>query len=248
MRCGQAVTVSIPGRLRQLANDQSELGGPELLPVRLARACATVLPVAGAGLSMFTTGDFRVPIGASDDVAADAERLQFTLGEGPCLAAHAEGRVVAATEPDIQRLWPRFHQELTAASSYRSIVSVPLTQALSGVAALDLYLENPDAELRGERVDLTEIADTVTANLLDAPHESDDALGGGPAWLDSPAARRRSTVWGAIGMINVALLLSTVDAVAVLRGYSYSHDTTVDDLAEQLLSRRLPVDALFQDN
>ena len=31
-----------------------------------------------------------MPIGASDDTAADAERLQFIFGEGPCLAAHAE--------------------------------------------------------------------------------------------------------------------------------------------------------------
>lgn len=54
-------------------------------------------------------------------------------------------------------------------------------------------------------------------------------------------------MWGAIGMITVSLHLTTVDALAVLRGYSYSHDTTVDDTAAGLVSRRLSVEALFQD-
>lgn len=240
--------MTVHARLTKLANDESELRGPELLPVRLARACAALLPVAGAGLSLYSTTDFRVPIGASDEMAADAERLQFTLGEGPCLTAHVERRVIAATEADMQRLWPRFHGELVTGSSYRSIISVPLQQGLDGVAALDLYLDNATAELAVDQGELRTVADAVTANLLGEPQQADAALGGGPAWLDSPTARRRSMVWSAIGMINVSLLLSTVDALALLRGYSYSQETTVDQLAERLVSGRLPVDALFQDS
>jgi hypothetical protein len=240
--------MTIRERLTELASDQSELGGPELLPVRLARACTTVLPVAGAGLSLYSTNDFRVPIGASDDMAADAERLQFTLGEGPCLAAHFERRVIAASGADMQRLWPQFYAELVAGSSYRSIVSVPLQQGLQGVAALDLYLDNSTAEVELDRAELATVADTVTGSLLGEPRQADAGHGGGPAWLDSPTSRRRSTVWSAIGMINVSLSLSTVDALAVLRGYSYSHETTVDQLAERLVSGRLPVDALFQES
>src|ERR1700710_311366 len=156
--------MTIRARLTALANDQSEFGGPELLPVRLARACATVLPVTGAGLSLYGTADFRVPIGASDDTAADAERLQFTLGEGPCLAAHLERRVIAASESDMQRLWPQFYAELVTGSSYRSIVAVPLQQGLQGVAALDLYLDNSTAALELDRAELVTVADTVTAN------------------------------------------------------------------------------------
>lgn len=240
--------MTVTGRLSELASDQSELSGPELLPVRLARACTAVLPVAAAGLSMYSSNDFRVPIGASDDMAADAERLQFTVGEGPCLAAHAEARIISATEADMERLWPRFHHELRKGSTYRSIISVPLSHELHGIAALDLYLSDPTADLHVDESVFIAVAHTVTRHLLDHPHQGDPTDGGGPAWLDSPAARRRSTVWGAIGMINVGLRLSTVDALAVLRGYSYSHDTTVDELAELLVSRELPVDALFQDS
>jgi hypothetical protein len=56
----------------------AEMTGPELLPVRLARACVEVLPVAGVGISMFGSSGMRIPVGASDDDAAAAERLQFS--------------------------------------------------------------------------------------------------------------------------------------------------------------------------
>jgi hypothetical protein len=74
-----------------------ELPGPELLPTRLMKAAAAVLPVAAAGISIFISSGHRVPLGASDDTAALAERLQFTSGEGPCLSAHATNRATWVT-------------------------------------------------------------------------------------------------------------------------------------------------------
>src|ERR1700710_712461 len=79
----------------------------ELLPVRLARACVAVLPVSGAGLSVIDDS-FRVPLGASDETATTAERLQFTTGEGPCLDAARSGRMVVTRGEEISRRWPRF--------------------------------------------------------------------------------------------------------------------------------------------
>ena len=61
----------------------------EMLPMLLAQACVKVLlPVTGAGVSITEDG-LRVPLGASDATAAQAESLQTTLGEGPCLEATA---------------------------------------------------------------------------------------------------------------------------------------------------------------
>jgi len=79
--------------------------GVELLPVRLARACVQVLPVDGASISVLTE-DFRYPLGASDDTANAAERLQFTQGEGPCLDALRTNSPVQANAQDIYRRWP----------------------------------------------------------------------------------------------------------------------------------------------
>src|SRR3954462_2254211 len=83
-----------------------ELRGPELLAVRLTRACVAALPVDGAGLTIHDTGGVRTPIGASDPVAAHAERLQFTHGVGPCLRAHDDGVAIAFDPALLARSWP----------------------------------------------------------------------------------------------------------------------------------------------
>ncbi len=67
----------------EVAASAVDMDGPELLPERLARACARVLPVDGAGISLFFAEDRRLPLGASDHPASIAERMQFTAGEGP---------------------------------------------------------------------------------------------------------------------------------------------------------------------
>jgi hypothetical protein len=78
--------VTIAGRFGAALDDADtpELRGPELLPVRVARACAQMLQVDGAGLSLVDTAQQRMPLGASSEEAATAERLQFTVGAGPC--------------------------------------------------------------------------------------------------------------------------------------------------------------------
>src|SRR3954465_839019 len=86
-----------------------DLPGPELLPERLARACARVLPVDGAGISLFFASDRRLPLGASAPASAEAERPQFTVGEGPCLSSHATGDIVIADEETMRSTWPAYY-------------------------------------------------------------------------------------------------------------------------------------------
>ena len=56
-------------------------------------------------------------------------------------------------------------------------------------------------------------------------------LDGDPAWLDGKFALMRLQIWTAIGMVNVALSLTTAQALDRLRGYAYSHSSTIDALA-----------------
>jgi hypothetical protein len=74
--------MSIEDRFDAALADQDGPAEVELLPVRLARACTSVLPVAGAGLSALTHPDLRLPIRSSDDVAAYAERASYTPPPG----------------------------------------------------------------------------------------------------------------------------------------------------------------------
>jgi hypothetical protein len=62
-----------------------------------------------------------------------------------------------------------------------------------------------------------------------------------PGWLDSPAARRRQWVWAAVGMLSVHLDLPAPAALDALRVAALSRGQLIDDLAEDLVSRRLPI-------
>ena len=216
-----------------------EVTAPELLPVRLARACTRVLPAAGAGISMFGSDGMRIPVGASDDPAAAAERLQFTAAEGPCLDAQALARSVLATETLIEQRWPDFYSGLVTRTPFRAVAAFPWLHTLKGAGTVDLMFRHSR--------DLADLdigrADTVIA-LMEHTLVSDGAVkfspqGPGPAWLAGPAARSRNAVFIAIGMLNVALDVSAPDALALLRGHAYATSRTVDDIASDVANRRI---------
>ena len=223
----------------------AELAGPQLLPVRLARAAVRVLPgVAGAGISVLADPGMRVPLGASDDDAATAERLQFTVGEGPCLLAHSSARPVYAPAAVFAARWPLLYEELTARTPYRAVLAVPLRYRFTGFGALDLYLCGDDPIPPVTGYDAYAVGNEVVAALT-GPDGVDRATRPygytDPGWLDSPAARRRQLVWAAVGMLSVHLDLPAPAALDVLRAAACSRGQLIDDLAEDLVSRRLPI-------
>jgi len=222
----------------------TEVRRPELLPVRLARTCAQVLPVAGVGISMFGSTGIRIPAGASDDDAAAAERLQFTAAEGPCLDAHALGRTVLATETLIAGRWPDFYTSLVARTPFRAVAAVPWSRTLKGAGTVDLLFRH-SRDLAD--LDFT-AADEVIAQVEHTLHSESviefSPLGPGPAWLAGPAANSRNAVFIAMGMLNVALDVSSPDALALLRGHAYATSRTVDEIAHDIANHRIAAEDL----
>jgi hypothetical protein len=219
----------------------AEFAGPELLPVRLSRATVQLLPgVAGAGISVLTDPSMRVPLGASDGDAAAAERLQFTLGEGPCLHAHATGQSVFADSREFAARWPELYDELVTRTPYRAVISIPLRDQFRGLGALDLHLTDTAGITPQLWIDAYTISDHITAALTRSAAGSESA-DRDPAWFDSPPALRRQRVWMAIGMLSVHLDVPAEDALAALRGHAYTNQQDLDDLAADLVTRRTPI-------
>ena len=220
-----------------------ELRGPEMLAVRLARACVAALPVDGAGLSIHDMQGMRTPIGASDHTASQAERLQFTHGAGPCLRAHDDGVAIAFDESDIARNWPDLHDALVAVTRFRRGLSGPLLPPLGPLVVLDLYVRDPATLPDTDREDVADVTIALTramvAAALGAP-----ATQGQRGWWDGPDALRRARVWQATGMVNVAFDLDTEDALALLRAHAFATDRVVDDVADDLVRGRLSLDEL----
>jgi hypothetical protein len=197
------------------------------------------MPADGAGLSLFSK-DFRVPLGAAGAHAQSAERLQFTLGDGPCLtAAQSQSLLVAGPQELIQR-WPTYADELRNKTPYQAVVTVPfLLDATPGV--IDLYLIDA-SKLREFKLADAAIVAEATRNALAASGRTDFSsdidqttlLAAG--WLAAAPARDRLTVWVAIGILTVAADLAAPDALAVMRSYAYARSQTVDEIAAGLVS------------
>jgi hypothetical protein len=220
-------------------SDGRDLTGPELLPVRLARACAQVLGVDGAGISLLDAHQRRVPLGASHDVAEHAERLQFTAGEGPCMTAQETRQPVFAVEDDLRRRWPAFAALLVESTPYRAVVALPLQPSLAGAGAIDLFFEDSDGVPKLDVFEAVAVGELVTSSLSDAAVWSPWSPVSGPAWMTGPVPQRRAAVWEALGTVSMALDVTAREALALLRAAAYADDRTVDDVAADLLAGRL---------
>ena len=224
--------------------DEPGLSGVELLPVRLMRACARTLPVDGAGLSVEEESGRRLPLGASSDDAATAERLQFTVGTGPCLAAHQGGEPVFAMTDDLRRRWLPFAELLFSRTPYRGVVALPLPLSLAGAVAIDLYFTDEEAVPRLPVLEAMAVGALITSTLSEAAVWSTWEPAHGPEWLRTPAERRRALVWEALGQLSVVHGTDTQGALDVLRAAAYSAGRPVDDVAADLLSGRLDATSL----
>ncbi|MGY1812317.1 ANTAR domain-containing protein [Blastococcus sp. SYSU D00820] len=218
-----------------------DLPGPELLPERLARAAARVLPVDGAGISLFFAEDRRLPVGASDPVAAQAERLQFTAGEGPCLTAHAQRLPVVVDEAALRSRWPAFADTFLGTTPFRSAASVALPGALRDIGALDLYVVAPDGVGRLGLLDVLTVAGEI-AEAFAGHARRPSRSGSVPAWLDAPAAQRRALVWQAMGFLVAGLGIPAEQALSVLRAQAFSAGCDVDELAGRVVEGRIPLE------
>ena len=163
---------------------------PDLLPERLAHAAAAALPVDGVGLSVHGSPDLRTPLAASSEFAAAVERLQFTIGRGPCLLAATSGMPVFATEDLLARRWPEFHDVLVDKTPIRSMLALSLRGRLRGVGAMDLYFTDPDGPTTVDVFEARCVAELVSERLGPAADWSVWTPEETPGWPDTLAARQ----------------------------------------------------------
>ncbi|WP_180357654.1 GAF domain-containing protein [Streptomyces sp. NP160] len=205
---------------------------------RLAAAAAEALGAEGATISALFAPGMSVPVGVSDQVAARAEQLQFTAGEGPCWEAYRTGVAVVADLSDVptsRRRWPAYARALQHETGYALVVAVPVRLASGLLVALNTYEASPAGPpwwLDASRVG------AALGEVLDEASPPPSA--GGAVWLDSSTTARRSTVWTAEAvLIDNAPFLDHDSALDALRTYSLIEGTTVDDAAAALLAGRL---------
>lgn len=248
---GDVSAAGIAERFAELAR----VGGADdvdLLPSRLCRVAVDVLPVDGAGISVLTGPEISVPLGASDELAAEAERLQFTLGEGPCLQTSSVGRPVLVPDLTDQSAqgwndWPTYATELTRRLPYRAVFCFPVPAAGLRLSSITLYRNAADGLAPDHLALMRTVVERVAA-ALGGPLALLGSEGEPTArFVDAPTARARRQVWVAEGMSMAEHGWSPQEALASLRAYAFLHDRTVDDVAADIVDGLLSAAALRTD-
>jgi GAF domain-containing protein len=205
-----------------------------------ARLCAVapqITGVSGAGI-MLMSGDIpRGSLGSTDEVSRLIEELQYTLGEGPCVDAYAQDRVV--TEPNladpVTRRWVAFTPPVLQAG-VRALFGFPLRIGTVRLGALNLYRDQP-GPLSGERhADALALASMAAQWVLDA--QAGAPSGAVPSQLEADADFR-FVVHNAAGMISVQQGITITDALIRLRAYAFSHDRLLTDVAQDVVDHKL---------
>ena len=111
---------------------------------RLVRAACTAIPgVDFAGVSIGSPTSIDT-VAASDPVVEDLDRLQYSLGEGPCLDAIRGHTVVMVTDMASEPRWPRYAPK-AAQLGVLSQLGVDIFTDGATVGGLNLYAARRNA-------------------------------------------------------------------------------------------------------
>jgi GAF domain len=210
----------------------ARLAGPEpgAETARLCRVCAEVTGMTGAGI-MLMSGDF--PHGSlctTDEVSALIERLQYDLGEGPCVDAYQLGHPVL--EPDladpVAPRWVAFTAPAVAAG-VRAVFGFPLHVGAVRLGALNLYRDRPgplDGQQRADTLMMSDVAAEAVL-LLQA---------------DAPQGLVSAELEAGADMVSVQLGVTVGQALVRLRAYAFGNDRPLADVARDVVARTLRFD------
>ena len=227
-----------PDRLARVANVLGDVGGAPVLD-RLVILCVDMLSVTGAVIAVIADGQHRGAVAVSDEAHGAVDDLQFSLGEGPCIAA--DRSVAPVLEPDLAtavELWPAF---VPAALGHgiQAAFAFPLRLGAVHVGVLTLYRDTPgdlDGTDLGDAISLTHIATHLLLEL-----EADLVSGMLPDRL-AEIVDHRARVHQATGMIAAQLDVDVGTALIRLRAFAWSRDRSIGDVAADVVARLLRFD------
>ncbi|MGQ1795858.1 GAF and ANTAR domain-containing protein [Kocuria oceani] len=180
-------------------------------------------------------------VASSGARARAVDELQYGFGDGPCLTASREHRLVHVADMRTEPRWGDY-TKAAVAEGILSAVGVPFELGEEASAALDVYSD------RADRFDEATIASIQRQVLLTSKalrlavqmdrHRTTQSN------LEAAMASRTS-IDLAVGMIMNQQQCSQQDAVDTLRSLSNHRNVKLRDLAEQMVTAAGPVTPHF---
>jgi hypothetical protein len=206
-------------------------------PSYLCDGAAQVVGMSGAGV-MLMSGDLaQGSLCTTNPVSELIEELQYTLGEGPCVDAYQQDRVVSEVDlanPNTPR-WLAFTPHVLE-KGVRAIFGFPLRQGMARFGALNLYRDQPGPLTDDQHADALVLSEVIVQWVLDAQAAA-------PAGTVAAALEQESdfhfVVQNAAGMVSVQLGINVTEAHLRLRAYAFRENLLVRDVAGDIVSRRL---------
>ncbi|MFD3647689.1 ANTAR domain-containing protein [Streptomyces cyaneofuscatus] len=201
--------------------------------------CVSVLGMDHLVVSLVVEGRVTEQLWSSGSVGASFEDLQFTLGQGPGLDALRTSQ--AAVEHDVATVgaarWPAL-VEAMAHLPIGAMFCLPLALGGITVGVLTALRASPGPMSGQEMDDALGLASALTLQFLGGAGTRFES------WLDAQpdGELHRAVVHQATGMLSVQLALPLGEALLRLRAYAYSHDRSIIEAAEDVVSRRLRLD------
>jgi hypothetical protein len=226
-----------PDRLGRILGELSAEGNGKLSSARLCEVTRDVVGVSGVGIMLMSGVVQRGSLCTTNDVSDLIEELQYTLGEGPCVDAYQQNRVVS--EPDLAQSrtprWPAFTPQALAAG-VRALYAFPLQVGAVRLGAVDLYRDQPGSLNDDQHADAMVLTEAIASWVLDVQAQ---APVGALAEELQRDADFHFVVHNAAGAVSVQLGVSVTEALVRLRAYAFSDDRSLRDVAEDVVARRL---------
>ena len=196
-------------------------------------AARTVSEGMSCGMALRQRG--RVPRTAtacSDSLAAEADRVQYTAGEGPAAHVLRHGRRVRIQDTATHDKWPGFCRQ-AASLGIRSCYALPLIVDGQPVGALVLYARRPAAFGPGETKRADRFASDASGALTLALRmascaDLNDQL--------RSSIESRAVIDQALGVIMATEHCPQDRALALLKNISQNNNVRLRDLAASIVT------------
>jgi GAF domain-containing protein len=196
----------------------------------LAQALKEGVPGAlGAGASLMDTRGRRTSTAATDPTILQADQLQYSLGQGPCLTAWAQQTTVKMEDSRTDHRWPAWTRAITDLP-LRSVISTPLSTPDGAIGALKVYSPTPDG-FDSKAIRLIELLARPAALMLANAQARD-------------AAERLSD--GLIGALGARDAIGTATGI-IMERLHVNHDQALATLISASRQREVPLHELSQD-
>ncbi|MGA6162575.1 ANTAR domain-containing protein [Amycolatopsis magusensis] len=208
-----------------------------------AHAVCTVtareLGLDAAALSLYLEPRIQEPIVTTSSWAARLNDLEYTLGDGPGIAAFHTERAIHLPDLTAALRHRTGYATFAGAEELAAQFCWPvITGNGEPIAVLSGYRRRP-GPLSARQTQDSAILVKLLARALE---DSDTGLPAALVAVDRGQLRHYATVALAITFTAARHKLSSDDAFALLRAHAFSHGKTLRDIADAVAGRRLDLD------